>query len=161
MQPYIRKENNTFAVFVQLLTVLFFIACLGIKLEEYDEARKALGLSGHEWAMVMLILTAMVMLLVAAFIVHDARNGNRVGVVRLAYGISPYLITTPTKRFHVFLSNTWSSGQDQVATIKRQLQLLLPGVSVFLDVDDLDEIKCSPSSEPWNVALNTAVLTIL
>ena len=28
----------------------------------------------------------------------------------------------------------------QVATIKRQLQLLLPGVSVFLDVDDLVEI---------------------
>ena len=32
----------------------------------------------------------------------------------------------------------WSSGQDQCATIKRQLQLVLPTIRVFLDVDDLD-----------------------
>ena len=34
-------------------------------------------------------------------------------------------------------SHIWSTGQDQCAVIKRQLQLLLPGVIVFLDVDDL------------------------
>jgi len=34
----------------------------------------------------------------------------------------------------------WSSGQDQTAVIKRQLQLLLPGIHAFLDVDDLEEI---------------------
>ena len=34
----------------------------------------------------------------------------------------------------------WSTGQDQCATIKRQLCLLLPGASVFLDVDDLEDI---------------------
>ena len=30
------------------------------------------------------------------------------------------------------IGQIWSSGQDQAATIKRQLQLLLPGVKVFL-----------------------------
>ena len=34
----------------------------------------------------------------------------------------------------------WGTGQDQCATIKRQLQLVLPGVSIFLDVDDLRSI---------------------
>ena len=34
----------------------------------------------------------------------------------------------------------WSSAQDQVAVIKRALGLLLPGIVVFLDVDDLEEI---------------------
>jgi hypothetical protein len=43
-------------------------------------------------------------------------------------------------KFHLFLSHIWSSGQDQVANIKRQLMLLLPGVDVFLDVDNLDSI---------------------
>ena len=38
---------------------------------------------------------------------------------------------------HLFLSHCWQHGQDQCATIKRQLNLLLPGVSIFLDVDDL------------------------
>eukprot|EP00964_Phaeocystis_antarctica_P041728 scaffold23879_cov71-Phaeocystis_antarctica.AAC.3 len=43
-------------------------------------------------------------------------------------------------------SHIWSTGQDQVAIIKRQLQLLLPGVIVFLDVDDLR----TPRSEALN-----------
>jgi len=34
----------------------------------------------------------------------------------------------------------WSSGQDQVAVIKRQLQLHMVGVCIFLDVDDLEVI---------------------
>ena len=34
----------------------------------------------------------------------------------------------------------WGTGQDQCATIKRQLSLPLPGVSVFLDVD-----ACQPA----------------
>jgi hypothetical protein len=47
-------------------------------------------------------------------------------------------------------SHIWGTGQDQCANIKRQLCLLLPGVSVFLDVDDLQDIgeletcDCSP-----------------
>ena len=30
--------------------------------------------------------------------------------------------------WHIFLSHIWSTGQDQCAVIKRQLQLLLPGI---------------------------------
>ena len=43
-------------------------------------------------------------------------------------------------RFHLFLSHVWSSGQDQMATLKRELQLLIYGINVFLDVDDLKDI---------------------
>ena len=42
--------------------------------------------------------------------------------------------------WHLFLSHIWGTGQDQCATIKRQLSLLLPGASIFLDVDDLESI---------------------
>ena len=44
-------------------------------------------------------------------------------------------------KFHLFLSHTWNSGQDQVAVIKRQMQLLLPGIKVFLDVEDLENLE--------------------
>ena len=30
--------------------------------------------------------------------------------------------------------STWGTGQDQCASIKRQLAAMLPGVSIFLDV---------------------------
>ena len=54
------------------------------------------------------------------------------------------------KRYHLFLSHTWNSGQDQVAVIKRKLQLMLPGCQIFLDVDDLD--VSPPRIEPRHVA---------
>ena len=44
-------------------------------------------------------------------------------------------------KYHTFLSHIWGTGQDQVAAIKRQLCLLVPGISIFLDVDDLEEIS--------------------
>ena len=34
-----------------------------------------------------------------------------------------------------------NAGQDQVAVIKRQLQLCLPGICIFLDVDDLMDVS--------------------
>ena len=45
-----------------------------------------------------------------------------------------------THKWHIFLSHIWANAQDQCATIKRQLCLLLPGVRIFLDVDDLEDI---------------------
>ena len=50
---------------------------------------------------------------------------------------TPVLLLGAGKRYHLFLSHVWSTGQDQCAVIKRQLQLLLPGIVIFLDVDDL------------------------
>jgi hypothetical protein len=52
---------------------------------------------------------------------------------------APALPLATGHTWHLFLSHIWSTGQDQCATIKRQLCLLLPGASIFLDVDDLEE----------------------
>jgi len=46
-------------------------------------------------------------------------------------------------------SHIWSTGQDQCAIIKRQLQLMLPGVMVFLDVDDLRAPRALRRLEPY------------
>ena len=55
-------------------------------------------------------------------------------------GKEPELHLGEACTWHLFLSHIWGSGQDQNATIKRQLCLLLPDVSIFLDVDDLESI---------------------
>lgn len=41
--------------------------------------------------------------------------------------------------FHLFLSHSWSSGQDQMRVVKQRLIEMLPDLHVFLDVDDLAE----------------------
>ena len=53
---------------------------------------------------------------------------------------TPVLKIPPDQHWHLFLSHVWSTGQDQCATIKRQVVALLPYASVFLDTDDLKEI---------------------
>ena len=65
----------------------------------------------------------------------------RVPTLRLKQTNSPpELQLRGEQKWHLFLSHIWGTGQDQCATIKRQLTLLLPGVSIFLDVDDLKNI---------------------
>jgi len=41
-------------------------------------------------------------------------------------------------KYHLFLSHVWGLGQDRMRVVKDRLQVLLPGISVFLDVDDLE-----------------------
>jgi hypothetical protein len=59
----------------------------------------------------------------------------------------PVLLLRAGERYHLFLSHVWSTGQDQCAVIKRQLQLLLPGVVIFLDVDGAQHLLL-PSHAP-------------
>lgn len=42
----------------------------------------------------------------------------------------------PVRRERLGRSHVWSTGQDQCAVIKRQLQLLMPGAHIFLDVNE-------------------------
>ena len=55
-------------------------------------------------------------------------------------GSLPELDFAEGHKWHLFLSHIWGTGQDQCAAIKAQLCLMLVGVSVFLDVDDLKDI---------------------
>ena len=69
-------------------------------------------------------------------------SAARQPIIRLTRTKSPPELTLASRelRYHLFLSHIWSSAQDQAATIKRQLQLLVPTASIFLDIDDLEDI---------------------
>ena len=108
------------------------------------------------------------MYVLCPLLVIQALEYNPTSHIRLVSSGLPAELSLHTgHRFHTFLSHVWcvhsaslrttrfayhhicvallpptrSSGQDQAATIKRQLQLLLPGIQAFLDVDNLDEIS--------------------
>ena len=54
---------------------------------------------------------------------------------------SPPLLSMPKEvHFHLFVSHVWKTGQDQTHTLVRQLQLMLPGIRIWLDVVNLDDI---------------------
>lgn len=41
--------------------------------------------------------------------------------------------------YHLFLSHVWVTGQDQMRVLKQRLLETLPDVSIFLDIDDMEE----------------------
>ena len=55
---------------------------------------------------------------------------------------TPVLLRPPASKggYHLFVSHCWRYAQDQAATIKAMLTLMLPECKVFLDVDNLKSI---------------------
>ncbi|EOD09806.1 hypothetical protein EMIHUDRAFT_465372 [Emiliania huxleyi CCMP1516] len=89
--------------------------------------------------MTVLIGAALVIFLVGAVVA--ARRVAKVPTIRLVTTKqAPELMLGKGMTWHLFNSHIWSTGQDAVAVIKNELQQLLPGIKVFLDVDDLEDI---------------------
>ena len=79
-------------------------------------------------------------LLVISLVAIISSEG-RIQAIRVKLtGNAPELTLGQGQQYHLFNSHIWSTGQDAVATIKRQLQRLMLNVRVFLDVDDLENI---------------------
>ena len=87
----------------------------------------------------MLVLAAAALLIFLVGTIIAIRRLAKVPTIRLVSTKQrPELALVDGLTWHLFLSHIWSTGQDANATIKRQLCLLMPGVSIFLDVDDLE-----------------------
>jgi hypothetical protein len=153
-QPFRKRTDNAIASVVRLMLVLFFVLGIMVKLCDTEgpntvhnlldakiEASKfcfeLVGVATTE-AVAWLILCAglLVVLVPLGMFVQKLAFSQAIPILRDARTMEPpVLLLGPGKHYHLFLSHVWSTGQDQCAVIKRQLQLLLPGVVIFLDVD--------------------------
>ena len=123
--------------------------------------------SAYTASVLMICMALIGVLVPIGMVVHRLFLARPVPILRDAHTMEPpELLLGEDERYHLFLcpshpntsqaaksssatripqrtipcgrrSHIWSTGQDQCAVIKRQLQLLLPGIIVFLDVDDL------------------------
>ena len=154
--PYTRTDINTQAIAVQFSLVCVFLGGAFIKLFSgggesatcESTAGDAEGVvdDGDDMNVLMVVYlmvafnTFVIVVFVALALYKFATSSALPSIRLVATGHVPELKMQPEHRYHLFLSHIWSSGQDQMATVKRELQLLVPGIKVFLDVDDLEEI---------------------
>eukprot|EP00322_Chrysochromulina_rotalis_P031368 CAMPEP_0115875040 /NCGR_PEP_ID=MMETSP0287-20121206/24876_1 /TAXON_ID=412157 /ORGANISM="Chrysochromulina rotalis, Strain UIO044" /LENGTH=901 /DNA_ID=CAMNT_0003330259 /DNA_START=255 /DNA_END=2960 /DNA_ORIENTATION=- len=155
--PY-RQVSTTFVATATSLTLLsvLFVALLIRMNNEVEDLLDLLShtsdISGAQFADnlnqdsvgtlsdVILAGNFMIVCLFFGLLIQRLRHENKqFSTLREQSGEPPRLALDDGKRWHVFLSHNWAN-QDAVATIKRNLQLLLPGVRMFLDVDDLDSV---------------------
>ena len=110
------------------------------------QAMEAGVVSSPAWPLVIVSMTATAVLIIGAAVYHcavpqrDEHTHGGVFYLRET-GKPPVLPPESQCVYHLFMSHTWKTGQDQVAVIKRQLSLMLPSPRIFLDVDDLDDVS--------------------
>ena len=144
VQPFRRDEDNwlahmsNLALAISYLTVLVFKMC-----DSYSDACDVFGFSAEGifsffvlFGICLLVLH--VLLSLTHLVCHAAATTP---ALRAVSTNSPPLLSMPKEvHFHLFVSHVWKTGQDQTHTLVRQLQLMLPGIRIWLDVVNLDDI---------------------
>ena len=166
VRPYKRKDVNFIAIATQVSLVCVFMGATFLKFynrlsESYsnNDAEEITGFSsGHRIVIAMLTFNLSVLFFIGTLTFYQYASVDSLRSIRLiSTNQVPELGIAGALKYHLFLSHTWSSGQDQMAVVKRQLQLLLPGIRVFLDVDDLDSVDVLEG----HIEASQSVLTFL
>ena len=151
VQPYKNDDLNKLAVAAQFSLVCVFLGGAFIKLFSGDAVDSAscdntaasdangnniftivVVMASFNFSVLLLYVSLAAMKFSSAFVLPSVKF--------VKTNLVPELKLEKRHCYHLFLSHVWSSGQDQMATLKRELQLLIYGVNVFLDVDDLEDI---------------------
>ncbi|KAL1508111.1 hypothetical protein AB1Y20_007703 [Prymnesium parvum] len=150
--PFKRHEHNMLAILAHILLIFYLIGliCLklfqeaeqyGISLGDADLAENLLGFTSEDAIVAAMLIATLLfaILFVPLCIIKTFQQGFGAILLLVETQQPPDLELTSQMSFHLFLSHAWVSAQDQVAVIKRQLQLMLRGAQIFLDVDDLED----------------------
>jgi hypothetical protein len=152
-RPYKRSDDYNLAFLSNFLMICCFV--LGIILkhctddddeeeEDSDTCNQFIGLSldSYRASILVVVLSLGMFLATAGLIIILAINKISAPSVRMASsGYAPNLELPKHCNFHVFMSHVWGTGQAKTHAITRQLQLFLPGLKVWLDVDELQDIS--------------------
>lgn len=117
--------------------MLVLLGSLGL---QTDAVAPTLGIDVTFVTVVLSSTTLLITFTALVFFVAELNAAREPAFQLTATGEAPRLELARSKRWHLFISHSWAN-QDAAATIKRQMQLLLPGVRIFLDIDDLDSIE--------------------
>lgn len=160
-EPYVDASTAFVAVSTSVLLQCTLLVALLVKMYDELDPSQVEGFFGFDSVLPLaaIIFSFNVLALAVGVVIFlDQLRVTSKQLVRVvSTGLPPTLSLAFGKRWHLFLSHQWAS-QDPVATVKRQLQLLLPGVVVFLDMDgDLESID----KLEYHVAESQAMLVFL
>ena len=145
-RPFKRVDDLYLACTANLLLLCCFISGTVIQLCESaayeDMCYTLVGFESARSASEFVIaLTAAMLAASLLLLLFKTASAVRAPTIRLSSsGRHPVLDLPRACHFHGFISHVWATGQDQTHTVVRRLQLLLPGVRIWLDVDNLEDL---------------------
>jgi len=149
-RPYKRSNDLDIAFVSHILLLSIFVVGISLQLcKDGDTCMRFVGnnITSVKMTLIAVGMTAIMLIISAMFLIVLAVNAITAPTIRLvSSGSKPNLEMSGNHEFHAFLSHIWSTGKDKTHTIVRKTQLLLPGVKIWLDVDNLgamDQLETS------------------
>ena len=148
MCPFKRSDDLYLACMSNFLLICCFTSGIVIKLCDESGAfvdyscAYYTGLPGSYEATVLVGVLSITMLVVAVLVVAmNIATASASPTIRLvSSGREPALELSEGCEHDGFVSHVWSTGQDQAATIVRRLQMLLPGICLWLDIENMQSV---------------------
>jgi hypothetical protein len=145
-KPFKRFKHTLLALFTYAMMLFVFLGglTLKVKVKVSKEDEFGRGISGSAVGACLVFALVSVVCLGLAMAADDMQRAARAPVMRFARKSKsgahkpvtfPLYSDASGGRFHLFLSHVWSTGQDQVLSIKKELTLLVPSIRVFLDIE--------------------------
>ena len=153
-RPYKRDDDFYLAFVGNFLLICCFVMGIILQLcneEQIDIADEGddgtcnrfvgFSLDSYRASLVVVLLTASMIVIAIISLVITTMNAITAPTVRLkTSGHVPNLEMPKECNYHVFMSHVWATGKSKTHSISRKLQLLLPRLKVWLDVDSLEYI---------------------
>ena len=149
-QPFRDQADNALALFTGTSLVVLFFSCILLRAGELAELEQVSAILSTDrmraayavpMSFTVVVLSSSILLgllLSVPLLLLAIRKESKMMVIRWVsdqYRVVPRQL--PAGRFHAFLSHVWSSSQDQAQTVKGQLRNLVPGIKIWLDVDNM------------------------
>jgi hypothetical protein len=145
--PSFASRHNFWALAINVMLVFTLFSCLMLEVDELVEAveAKLSDAMRHRFnistgAATGLLFSSTIFALVASVPILLRYLAERGQYPLLRWRSDSTVVEPPpTDGWHALVSHTWGHAQDQSRVLKERLLMMMPGLRLFLDVDDLEE----------------------
>ena len=150
-RPYKRQNDLNLALVSNVILICLFSLGIVIKLCDKDDelCNKTIGLSvdsSNATHIAVALTASMVITTILSFATVTINTKNAPTIRLSTSGYGPNLEMEANIEHHAFFSHVWKSGQGKTHAIVQKLRLYIPGIKLWLDVDDLEDISALESS---------------
>ena len=138
--PFKRVSDNYFALSANVALVFGLFACMVLEQDELVEAtagvlqesmRARFNVDAGSITAVLLTATLSVLAATLGILLHSLAAVRHVPLLRSRED-GAVIEPPPVRGWHALISHIWTTGQDQARVLKERLQVMVPGLRLFL-----------------------------
>ena len=147
--PFVHIADSYCSLIASLATIFILLMCAVLRTGSIVDELRQMGVHKSLWSFldfelkqILLMLFAPsigVFVIVVFFMRRNIKQSHTLPRVRHKTSGIAELHPLQQHRYHLLIAYAWSSGQDQAKMIKQLLEEVLPGVRIFIDVDDMTD----------------------